>query len=224
MSAYRRCGTRSFRESMNGDNDTSTARVQELLDAMKSTAGSRFNAAKRLEYKDRATTRLIAVSSIYVVIITLTPYFSNPPSSLVDVLNLGTIAISMIIVAASLVQYSNAYTLNAEQHHRSALEINEIRREIRAKEKPLSEERLGQLVKQYNAVLQKYSINHDDVDYEKFQYERPEVYTWVTRRRRASIWIKMKISKLAINAILLSMTVSVMVLCIYCLFWFPRRS
>ena len=102
--------------------------IDHLLKSMKQRPGSQFIASKRLERHDKALTRLTAYSSVYAVIITVLPYFLKLSSHVTDLFNLMTVVLSLTILVASLTQYSTAEVVNAEQQHRSGLEINEVRR------------------------------------------------------------------------------------------------
>ena len=66
--------------------------------------------------------------------------------------------------------------VNAEQHHRSALEINELRRELLVHGNSITSENLIVFGAKYSAVLQKYSINHSNLDFEQFMADRPEQF------------------------------------------------
>lgn len=156
---------------------------------LKQTAGSRFIAAKRLEARDRALTRMAAFASAYVIILTVLPYFIDIPTRNVDLINLFTVALALIVLVASLYQYSNGDIVNAEQHHRSGLELNEIRRELELRDSNITVPELDELTRRYNLVLQKYSINHDQIDYLKLQLDRPEDYPWIKTAQRFQIWL-----------------------------------
>ncbi len=72
-------------------------------------------------------------------------------------------------------QYSSGDPVKAEQHHRCALEINTLRRELRTKE-IISAEELTVMSRRYDEILQRYEVNHEPVDFEKYKLEHPEEY------------------------------------------------
>lgn len=169
--------------------------IDKLLDSIKTTAGNRFNAAKRLEARDRHITWLTAISSVYVIFLTVLPYICKFPKDVTDILNLAVIFFSIIILVSSLIHNSNKDAVNAEQHHRSALEINELYRDVKVAADLSQESQIKEVVQRYNSILQKYSLNHDDIDYMRYQLERPEQFPWLTRRKRVILsielyWIK----------------------------------
>jgi hypothetical protein len=171
-------------ENDEGQEASYRLQARRLSETMKTTAGCRFIAAKRLEIRDQALTRLTAFTSAYVIILTALPYFLKTSVHVTDIINFFTIGCAIVILISSLLQYSNNAVANAEQHHRSGLEINEIRREFEIGMDLVDEARVMATSSRYNSVLQKYSVNHDDIDYMKYQYERPESHPWLTGGKR----------------------------------------
>ena len=188
--------------------------VDHLLKSLKETAGSRFIAAKRLEDHDKRLTRLTAFTSAYIIALTILPYFIKLPMHVTDAYNLITVGFALVILVSSLLQYSSGDVVNAEQHHRSALEINEIRRLLLARQN-VTQEVVVDFTNRYNAVLQKYSVNHDEMDYKKLQLERSSEYPWLTRRLRFWIATRLFITRHIPTAILAVVTVFVVGLLYY---------
>ena len=98
--------------------------LDRLMKSLKETAGSRFIAAKRLEDHDKRLTRLTVFTSAYIIALTILPYFIKLPTHVTDAYNLITVGLALVILVSSLLQYSSGDVVNAEQRHRSALEIN----------------------------------------------------------------------------------------------------
>jgi SMODS and SLOG-associating 2TM effector domain family 5 len=186
--------------------------AEKLLHSLKSTSASRFNAAKRLTAKDRALTRLTAFTSAYLIILTTLPYFMKLPQEVTDNLSFLTVVFSIIVLVSSLLQYSSGDVVSAEQHHRAGLEMSEIARELAIKLLVIRETELLAMTGRYNATLQKYSINHDDVDFARYQTENPEKYPWLTWSGRLSIRAQTFAVKHLFSAILLAVTVLLVVL------------
>jgi hypothetical protein len=159
----------------------------ELSAKMKTTAGCRFIAHKRLLALDAAWTRLTALTSAYVIVLTALPYFLSLPTHVADHINLATLALAVIVLIASLVQYASNNAATGEQFHRSALEINEIRRELDTANPNSNVNALQTAFEKYNVILQKYSINQDDIDYLRYQYERPDDYPWIDAEKQSEI-------------------------------------
>ena len=96
--------------------DTASPQVQKVLDDMKATAGSRFNAAKRLEANDLTLTWITAMTSAYIIALTVLPYFWKLPQKVTDTLNLTTVVLSVIILVSALLHNSKRDAVNAERN------------------------------------------------------------------------------------------------------------
>lgn len=159
----------------------------ELSAKMKTTAGCRFIAHKRLLALDAAWTRLTALTSAYLIVLTALPYFLTLPPHVANHINLATLTMAVIVLIASLVQYASNNSATGEQFHRSALEIDEIRRDLESAKPELAEDALRVATTRYNNLLQKYSVNQDEIDYVRYQYDRPDEYPWLSSRKRSII-------------------------------------
>lgn len=178
----------------------------KLLKSFKSTSGSRFNAAKRLENHDRRLTRLTAFASAYVIVLTIFPYFFKLTSGVADLYNFVTVVFSIVILVSSLLQYSSNNIVNAEQHHRSGLEINELQRQLLLLGDSPKAEELSEFTTKYSAILQKYSVNHDTVDHRQFLLDRPEENAWLTRPAKFWIWLQIVMGRATPNVFLIAIT------------------
>ena len=148
-------------------------RVKDLLYRMEVTKGSRFNASKRLEGRERRMALLIALASALVIALTFMSTAYRLPPTVVSDLNVVTMVASVLILAVSLIQYSNNDAVNAEQHHRCGLEINELRGQLQSMQEPVSEDNLREFSRRYAHILDKYSVNHDLVDYDRYRLDHP---------------------------------------------------
>lgn len=171
----------------------SPEQINDLMSNMRSTAGSRFAAAKRLERRDRALTRLTAFASGYIIILTVLPYILKTEVSLTDNINLATIAIAVVILVSSLLQYSSGDVIRAEQFHRSALELKELRREIKARRSTMTSGEFLEDSARYSRILEKYAVNHDDIDYRRYRLENSDKFgigPWATKLG----WLRLEIA------------------------------
>src|SRR5262249_22418430 len=76
--------------------------AKALLKSLRATAGSSFNASRRLECHDKRLTRLTAFSSAYVIILTVLPYFVKLSTEITDLYNFFTVVLSIVILTSSL--------------------------------------------------------------------------------------------------------------------------
>jgi hypothetical protein len=183
------------------------ASKEKLLHYLKTTAASSFNAAKRLEHHDKKLTRLTAFSSAYVIILTVLPYFRKLPADVTDFYNFLTVVLSIVIVISSLLQYSSNNVANAEQLHRKGLDLNEQARLLMLEPNDVAKKTMEDFTQRYGAILQKYSINHEPIDFQQTQFERPEDNSWMTPRTKFSIWWRLVMSKATPDVFLLGITI-----------------
>lgn len=164
---------------MTGQADVANAAsTAALLTEMKRTKGARFNASKRLEERGRRRTANTGYASAAVVVITLLPVFFPVPAVIASAIALSTVALSIFILASSLIQAAHEDHVRADQFQRCALEINSLRREFRALPS-VSTGQLGTYTSRFDDILRRYNINHDEVDYEKYRLEHPEEFPQV---------------------------------------------
>lgn len=180
-----------------------------LIRAMKETTRSRFKAHKRLQSLDRKLTWLTALASSYVVIITVAPNYLTYTDSTKSLFDFLTVALSIIILVSSLLQFASQNGVTAEQHHRCALEINEIRREL---EFAGSAADVSQFLAHYNVALQKYSINHEDIDYDRVRLERRHEHPEITRFEASVLTFKIFLSDYVVPITMIILTVVVLYL------------
>lgn len=193
----------------------------DLLRALRSTAGARFRAAERLADHDRKLTRLTAFTSAYIIVLTIFPYFFDLHRETADVINIFTVFVSVVVLISSLLQYSSNDVVNAEQHHRSALEINESRRMLEAKASPaITQALLIEASEDFNVILQKYSINHIESDFKLWAISYPDEYPWYRDERRNIIW-SARIARHIPNLVL--SIVTLMTLYVTAVYAFPNR-
>ncbi len=160
--------------------------ITDFNRSLKSTAGARFNAAKRLEHIDKRMTALTSFSSAYLILLSVGPSLMGASAAAQPINNLFSTVLSVLLLASSVLSYASGHAVRSEQYHRSALEIQEIRRQLRFAGENVSNELFLSLSQRYDAVLQKYSINHDDVDFYRFQLEYPKDFE-MSRTQR---WVK----------------------------------
>lgn len=148
---------------------------EKMVREMGVTKGCRFNASKRLQNAEKRRTITIAGASIFVIVLSLLPVMFPVPELLNNFLTLLAVGFSIIILVASTLQASDSDAVKADQLHRCSLEINAIRYELRATE-PLNDATLKDFGKRYQEILQRYTVNHDDVDFEKYKLEHQDLY------------------------------------------------
>lgn len=160
-----------------------------LLYEMKVTKGSRFNAAERLRRRDRRSTTIVSFASAYVIVLTIIPIIFHVPDFIGSLITVAIVVFSIVILTFSLIQYSNGDPVKAEQHHRCAMEINALRRRLRSLP-AVDFETLASYADRYDEILQRYSVNHEVVDYETYKIEHPEEFPNIKNKKELTREIK----------------------------------
>jgi hypothetical protein len=83
---------------------------------------------------------------------------------------------SVLILAASLIQYSNNDAVSSAEHHRCGLEVAELYRKMNALPKDQLEGQLLALGEEYANILNGYALNHERVDFLVAKLDKPEKY------------------------------------------------
>ncbi len=146
---------------------------EKLLKDMKRTKGVRFNASKRVEESEVRATKNTAYASVAVIVVTLLPVFFSMTQFLENSIALLTVALSIFILASSLIRSSNSGLVKAEQFQRCALEVNSLRRELDSSPKNAN---LPEFAAKYDEILKRYNINHEQSDYDQYRLEHPDEF------------------------------------------------
>lgn len=80
---------------------------------------------------------------------------------------------------------------------------------------------LETFVRGYNAILQKYSVNHEEIDYQKYQIERPNEFPWVLTHQRC--WIALKLFFINHFATLVLGAITIFVVILLSFYAYPNQ-
>ncbi len=146
---------------------------QELNLKLWSTKGARFQADKRCAHLSRLSQFSTSLLTAYVIIIGLMPYFlkTRLAGEAGDTINYVSTAISIVLLAYSLIESFQEYGLQAHLFHQCGLSIAKLYNRLRQAKGLPDEQRLPELraiSDAYEDVLGRYE-NHENLDYEVFQ-------------------------------------------------------
>lgn len=151
---------------------------QELNLKLWSTKGARFQADKRCSHLSRLSQFSTSLLTAYVIIIGLMPYFlkSRLAGEAGDFVNYFSTAISIILLAYSLIESFQEYGLQAHLFHQCGLSISKLYNRLRQAKGMPDTERLPELraiSEEYDDILGRYD-NHENLDFEVFQTMKPD--------------------------------------------------
>lgn len=155
-------------------------------------AAARLNAAQRLLELDSRITLLNASMVFFIIALTITPKFVEMPFAHRNGFEFITIVLAILLLAFILLQYSANNALRAEQFHRSALEIQDMQRQVNFKGFNVSEREFQDLSKRFDEVLQRYSLKHDPIDYLRARFEQTDEFIaspFAARFVQCRIWL-----------------------------------
>ena len=148
----------------------------ELRRRMGVTSGSRFNAARRLSAVDRSFNLVLSLVSVAIIALTVVQYIYEISNDSNRLIALFTIAASVALLVLTNLNTGNQNMVLSEQLHRCALEVNEVSRRLDAALLENDESISSQCAREYSEILQKYSVNHEKVDYIEHKLHRRDEF------------------------------------------------
>lgn len=145
--------------------------VEKLAWDLKVTAGCRFNAASRLGRREKSSNILNSLYSALLICISIATFSLPFDSNWIRYASFGGIVASILLLVMSMRSFAHQYGVEAEQMHRCALEINELRRLLVSLNPEEAERQISEFSQKYNAILQKWSINHTEQDFLFYKYK-----------------------------------------------------
>lgn len=145
--------------------------LDKLLWDLKVTAGCRFNAAARLGRRDKRSNVLVSVYSALLICVSIATFALPLGSATIRYASFAGIVASILLLVMSMRNFAHQFAVDAEQMHRCALEINELRRVVASLPREQAERDLPEYVRTYNLILQKWSINHSEEDFLRYKYK-----------------------------------------------------
>jgi hypothetical protein len=167
--------------------------VRELLRSLKSTKAARFNAADRLGFNHRQMTLVISMTNAFIIGLGVAPLIIAYDADVTKLFTFITVVFSVVMLVLSLLQDGRNEPVLAEQLHRCALEINALRDKVSVEKHGMTLDMLREFREEYAAILQKYSVNHEDIDHERYKLDHAEEFGkgflwWVER----NLWLRPK--------------------------------
>ena len=145
------------------------------------TKGARFAAARRCEDLDSCGLWATTILSAYLIIVGLIPYIPHPMFKGVspELLGFGTTALSIILMAVTLLISIRQYPIQAKAFHECSLRIGVLYDRLRqAKEIEDEAEKRAQIAavtRDYEEMLPNYA-NHRPIDRDMFKIEKPDYF------------------------------------------------
>lgn len=161
--------------SNNSHNEHSYTELQkealELANRVRTTAGARFEAARRHSKKLRTSNISIVILSSYAILFSMAAAFIEfKDDYIIQTLNMLSIFMSALIISFSLFEGTKRHDLKAEMFLKCSQNLHELMNDIYlyAKNTQISLNKIAGYQKDYNKIISNYSNNHADLDLYRF--------------------------------------------------------
>ena len=156
--------------------------IKELDYKMWTTRGCRYNADRRLKKKSTLSLATISFLSIYVLVLSLIPFFSlfNLSTNNREYISFFSVVLSIFILVLSLLEASKEYSIKAERLYSCANSINCLMGDLKLALSTIDDnDRLEIEIKrihdEYHRLINCYKENHESVDFEAFKLEHKKI-------------------------------------------------
>jgi len=175
--------------------------VEELSYKLWSTKGARFNASSRLNKQASLSNLSLTLVSCYLILVSLFAVYKfnfTTDTTINNLLGFISVALSILILVLGQIENGKDYRLNAHLMHQCSLEIGVLYNKVRTfktiKLKPETPEDeiiefCSNISAQYESILTHYQ-NHEPIDFEKFQLQKPKYYKEIDRIKKKQIQLR----------------------------------
>jgi hypothetical protein len=168
-----------------------------LIAKCDTTASCQFEAARRMQKKNMASTISIVILSLYAILFSLLPSLSQVEQikGYEKVLGMLSIFMSVSIIAFSLYEMLKRYDLRSVLFLKSARRLQELRDEVLLLHLGETQEPLkyAGIEREYHRILADTDDNHSRLDYDVVRVGEKEIVgiqaAEVTLLRLANVWI-----------------------------------
>jgi hypothetical protein len=140
--------------------------LEQLLSAMRTVKGARFNAAERLERKHALSLFAMSMVSLYFVGLSVwqavyAPILGEAANRLITLVSIMS---SIFTLVLALIESMNDYRMKAHHMHACALAVNDLYHELKLM-RPGGAAPLQEFRQRYNAAVRHCPYNHARIDY-----------------------------------------------------------
>ncbi|MGI9407308.1 MAG: SLATT domain-containing protein [Hyphomicrobiaceae bacterium] len=165
--------------------------LQKLLGKTRQVKRARFNAQSRFEAKNMAS--IVALTMVSILSIAISMYSGTHQGTegfadLKPTLDFMANSMSLLVLSFGFVVALGSYQDKALRMQRCAMDLGRLIDEIEVTqhERPLNRGQLMQWATTYNDIIQQCPYNHNDVDFDKAQFNTDT--TWSARWRNTFFW------------------------------------
>lgn len=162
---------------MSSDTDIFLTAIQDFKRSVEITRDVRFQANLRLAARQRNSSYLISLLSLFVISLSLLPNIIALQIFQSQILLACSVVLSAFIIFTSLIDGSQNFYHQGELLHQCARKVATVHHELKnldpKRDYDVAKERLTELQEQYRQALDDCPINHENVDFVKEQSYKP---------------------------------------------------
>jgi hypothetical protein len=156
--------------------------LSDVYDRLKrrieATKAIRFESHRRLKKRDRMSSYVVSMLSLYVIGLSLVPNIFTLRTEQSQLLLACTIVISVFIIILSLTEGSESFHHKAELLHGSARELNNLTYKLSliTNNSQNAEAVIKNIAAEYENVIRLCPVNHEQSDFYKIKARCPELF------------------------------------------------
>ena len=169
-----------------------------IRDSIYITSRIRFDAAKRLRLLSVYSTTSLTLLSCYLIVLNIfqivfRSYITDIGG---DIINTSNIAISILMIVVGLVEYSTGKDVRARDLEHNARELSALHGKVSALAGTgqLTEQKYEELSAEYNNILDRCPVAHNDHDYKIYRAMNPNLFAAEKRgyflRALDAVWLR----------------------------------
>lgn len=164
--------------AVDNDHDAGLAPFQDLKRRVEITRDARFQANLRLERRNKSSYLVIALLSLFVIILSLVPNIYNLTQAGTQALLALSIVNSVFVIITTFLEASGSFVHRGEQLHKSARKVATVFNKLMllSAEEKKDQNKISQLQKDYQEALDECPFNHDNMDYELIKATKPDLF------------------------------------------------
>lgn len=163
-----------------GDADTNfKTAIEEFKRSVEITRDVRFQANLRLSARQRHSSYMISLLSLFVISLSLIPNIIKLQNYQSQILLACSIVLSVFVIFTSLIDGAQNFYHQGELLHRCARRVATIYLELKninQDSNDLAKNELKELQEKYREALDECPINHENVDFLREQFYKPHYF------------------------------------------------
>jgi hypothetical protein len=164
---------------MTDGNDVLHTALKDFKRSVEITRDVRFQANLRLASRQRSSSYMISLLSLFVISLSLLPNIIALAPYQSQILLACSIVLSVFVIFTSLIDGSQNFYHQGELLHQCARKVATVHHELKnidPDDEANARTRLTQLQEQYRAALDECPINHENIDFLKEQSYKPHLF------------------------------------------------